>query len=117
MNIQGHVALVTGGASGIGLATVQRLVNEGAKKVVVADVNPPKDEVATELGDAIKFAQTDVTNEDQVAAAMHAAAELGDLRAVVHSAGNGGPVRLLQKDGSPSDLAHLKRSVDVSLMG
>lgn len=117
MNIQGHVALVTGGASGIGLATVQRLVNEGAKKVVVADVNPPKDEVATELGDAIQFVQTDVTNEDQVAAAMDAAVELGDLRAVVHCAGIGGPMRLVQKDGSPGDLAHLKRIVDVNLMG
>jgi len=117
MNIQGHVALVTGGASGIGLATVQRLVSEGAKKVVVADVNPPKDEVATELGDAIQFVQTDVTNEDQVAAAMDAAVELGDLRAVVHCAGIGGPMRLVQKDGSPGDLAHLKRIVDVNLMG
>lgn len=116
MEIQGHAALVTGGSSGIGLATVQRLVNEGAK-VLIADVNPPKDEVAAALGDAIRFVKTDVTSEDQVAAAMDAAVELGDLRAVVHCAGIGGPMRLVQKDGTPGDLAHWKRVIDVNLVG
>lgn len=116
MDIHGHAALVTGGSSGIGLATVRRLVTQGAK-VLIADVNPPQDEVTAELGEAIRYVQTDVTNEDQVAAAMDAAVELGDLRTVVHCAGIGGPMRLVQKDGSPGDLAHLKRIIDVNLVG
>ena len=86
MNISGHAALVTGGASGLGLATVKRLVAEGAK-VVIADLNPPAEDVAAELGDAVRFVSTNVSDEAQVSAAMDAAAELGDLRAVVHCAG------------------------------
>ena len=116
MNVQGHVALVTGGSSGIGLATVRRLVSEGAK-VVVADVNPPADDVVSELGDAIRYMKTDVTDEATVSAAMDAAVEMGDLRVVVHCAGIGGAMRLVQKDGSAGNVDHLRRIVDVNLMG
>jgi NAD(P)-dependent dehydrogenase (short-subunit alcohol dehydrogenase family) len=116
MHIEGHVALVTGGSSGIGLATVRRLVDQGAK-VVIADVNPPADGVVSELGDAIHYRQTDVTDESQVSAAMDEATALGDLRAVVHCAGIGGPMRLVQKDGTAGSLAHLKRIIDVNLVG
>ena len=116
MQISSHAALVTGGASGLGLATVTRLVSEGAT-VLIADLNPPADDVAAELGDSIRFVKTDVTDESQVAAAMDAASELGDLRAVVHCAGIGGPMRLVQKDGSPGDISHFRKVVDVNLMG
>lgn len=116
MNVSGHSALVTGGASGLGLATVQRLVADGAK-VVIADLNPPADDVAAELGDSVRFVKTNVTSEDEVSAAMDAAVELGDLRAVVHCAGIGGPMRLVQKDGSAGDLAHFRKIIDVNLIG
>ena len=116
MQINGQVALVTGGASGIGLATVERLVADGAK-VVIADLNSPAEEVAQRLGDSIVFVRTDVTDEDQVSAAMDAAAELGELRAVVHCAGIGGPMRLVQRDGSAGNLAHFQKVVNVNLMG
>ena len=116
MQVNGQAALVTGGASGIGLATVERLVADGAK-VVIADLNAPAEEVAQRLGDSIVFVRTDVTDEDQVSAAMDAAAELGELRAVVHCAGIGGPMRLVQRDGSAGNLAHFQKVVNVNLMG
>lgn len=116
MNISGHAALVTGGASGLGLASVKRLVAEGAK-VVIADLNPPAEDVAAELGDAVRFVSTNVSDEAQVSAAMDAAAELGDLRAVVHCAGIGGPMRLVQKDGSAGNLDHFRKIIDVNLIG
>ena len=116
MYINGHVALVTGGASGIGLATARRFIQEGAQ-VVIADLKPPAEDVLAELGHAAHYVETDVTNEMAVSAAMDAAVALGDLRAVVHCAGIGGPMRLVQKDGSPADIAHLRRVIDVNLAG
>ncbi|WP_349826926.1 SDR family NAD(P)-dependent oxidoreductase [Brevibacterium litoralis] len=115
MDITGHVALVTGGASGLGLATVEALLEKGAKAVVVADLKG--EENLAHLDGKAHFVETNVAEEDQVAAAMDKAVELGDLRAVVHCAGIGGPMRLVQKDGSPGDLAHFKKILDVNLLG
>lgn len=116
MRYEGTSAVVTGGASGIGLATVRKLVDEGVR-VVIADVKPPADDVAGELGDAVDYVQTDVTDEAQVGAAMDRAQELAPLRIVVHCAGIGGPMRLVQKDGSAGDLAHFRRVIDINLVG
>lgn len=116
MNITGHVALVTGGSSGLGLATVRQLVAEGAK-VVVADVSAPSDDVTTELGDNIRYVHTDVTDEAAVSAAMDEAAALGDLRAVVHCAGIGNPMRLIQRDGTAGDIEQIRRVIDINLVG
>lgn len=115
MDISGHVALVTGGAGGLGLATVEALIEKGAKKVIVADL--AGEENISHLGDKVAFVSTNVAEEDQVAAAMDKALEFGDLRAVVHCAGIGGPMRLVQKDGTPGDVAHFKRILDVNLLG
>lgn len=86
--LQGRVAVVTGGASGIGEATVRRFVEEGAL-VVVADLQAePGRALAAELGDAVAFVATDVTSEADVAAAVDlAVSRFGRLDVMFNNAG------------------------------
>ncbi|XP_031828338.1 3-hydroxyacyl-CoA dehydrogenase type-2-like [Nomia melanderi] len=88
--LQGMVALVTGGASGLGLGTVQRFVKQGAK-VVIADLPSSKGkEVADELGSSAIFAPTDVTSEQDVHAALNATKRhFNKLDVLVNAAGIG----------------------------
>lgn len=103
MQIEGISAVVTGGASGLGRATVERLVGSGAAKVIIADLASSDGEtVAKELGDTVQFIAADVRSPEEVSAAINAAVKAGPLRAVVHCAGRGGPVRVVNKDGSPA---------------
>lgn len=115
MNIDGAGALVSGGASGLGEATVRRLHEQGAK-VVIADVNPEKGEpLAQELG--IPFVQCDVRDEDQVQAAVDKAAEAeGGLRIAVSCAGTGIPVKIASSKG-PHPLEAFKVIIDINLVG
>ncbi|KNC19358.1 3-hydroxy-2-methylbutyryl-CoA dehydrogenase [Arthrobacter sp. RIT-PI-e] len=119
MDISGAVALVTGGASGLGLATVRRLVDAGAA-VVVADL--PRSagaDVAGELdpsGTRVRFVPTDVTATADVEAAVAAAVELGPLRIVVNCAGIGTPGKVLDRDGV-LPLEQFARVVEVNLIG
>jgi NAD(P)-dependent dehydrogenase (short-subunit alcohol dehydrogenase family) len=86
--LEGRVAVVTGGASGIGAGTVRRLVDDGAY-VVVADVQGDAAEaVAKEFGDQCRHIRTDVTDEDDVAAAVDlAVSEFGRLDVMFNNAG------------------------------
>src|ERR1044072_4796448 len=104
MEIDGISAVVTGGASGLGLATARRLLDGGAS-VVIADL-PSSDgpAVAEQLGPRARFVAADVTSEDQMEAVYDAAVESGPLRVLVHCAGRGGAVRLVSRDGSPGSL-------------
>jgi NAD(P)-dependent dehydrogenase (short-subunit alcohol dehydrogenase family) len=118
MQIEGISAVVTGGASGLGLATVERLVASGAAKVVIADLPSSNGEtVAKELGDAVQFVAADVRSPEDVTAVMNAAAESGPLRAVVHCAGRGGPVRVVNKDGTPGSLETYTEIIGLNLIG
>jgi NAD(P)-dependent dehydrogenase (short-subunit alcohol dehydrogenase family) len=116
VKIEGSVALITGAASGLGLATARQLLDAGAK-VVLADL-PSSDgkAVAAELGERAVFVPTDVTNEADVAAALETAAELGELRIAVNCAGIGTPARVLGKNG-PLPLADFSRIIQVNLVG
>ena len=117
MEIQGSVALVTGGASGLGEATVRRLVAGGAKAVVV-DMNPDRGEaLAKELGDGVVFARVDVSDEEQVQGAVDEASALGTLRIVVNCAGIGWAQRTIGRDGSPHDLGVYRKIIEVNLIG
>jgi NAD(P)-dependent dehydrogenase (short-subunit alcohol dehydrogenase family) len=86
--LDGKVAVVTGGASGIGEGTVRRFVEEGAK-VIVADIqDAPGQALAAELGDAARFAHCDVTSEADVSAAVEmATSEFGRLDVMFNNAG------------------------------
>jgi NAD(P)-dependent dehydrogenase (short-subunit alcohol dehydrogenase family) len=115
MRIDGSVAVVTGGASGLGLATVNKLVTAGAK-VMVIDL--PSEQSAATVADAgAVFASGDVTVAEQVAAAVDAAAHLGPLRILVHCAGHGGVVRVVEKDGSPGSLETFQKVIQTNLIG
>jgi len=113
VEIRDAVALVTGGASGLGLATTQRLLDGGAQ-VVVLDLKG--EEVVRELGDRARFAPADVTDEKAVTSALDIAESLGPLRIVVNCAGTGNAIRVLGKDGVfPLDLFRIV--VEINLIG
>ena len=115
MNIAGASALVTGGASGLGAATVRRLAALGAQ-VVIADLNREAGEaLARELGAAVRFVQADVTDPESTQRAIDAAAE-AELRILVCCAGVGTPEKLLGKEG-PLDLERFERVVRINLIG
>jgi NAD(P)-dependent dehydrogenase (short-subunit alcohol dehydrogenase family) len=111
-------ALVTGGSSGLGLATVRRLLAAGAR-VGIADLNPPSDEDLASLGAGVVYAKTDITDEVAVNDALDAIEGAhGPLRAVVHCAGRGGDrVRILDKEGNPGSLETFAEVIRVNLVG
>ncbi|WP_020501759.1 SDR family NAD(P)-dependent oxidoreductase [Sciscionella marina] len=118
MRTTGISAVVTGGASGLGLATVQRLLDAGAGQVVIADLAGSEGEaVAARLGDRAVFVATDVRDTEKMEAVFDAAEESAPLRVLVHCAGRGGAVRLVGKDGSPGSLDLYSEIVGVNLIG
>ncbi|MBF6076398.1 3-hydroxyacyl-CoA dehydrogenase [Nocardia beijingensis] len=116
MEISNSVAAVTGGASGLGLATVRELHGKGAKVVIIDLPSSSGEAVAKELGDGVVFAAADVTNEEQVTAALDAAQELGDLRIAVNCAGIGNAIKTVGKNGA-FPLADFTKVVNVNLIG
>ncbi|HEU4811423.1 MAG TPA: SDR family NAD(P)-dependent oxidoreductase [Nocardioides sp.] len=118
MDINGASAIVTGAASGIGAAVARQLAAKGAI-VVVADVQAEKGEaLAAEIGGV--FAKVDVTDTDQIKAAVTAAAEIAPLRAVVNSAGVGWAARTIGRDGefdTAHDLDLYKKVIAINLIG
>ncbi|MDE0815129.1 MAG: SDR family NAD(P)-dependent oxidoreductase, partial [Alphaproteobacteria bacterium] len=93
MELEGKVAVITGGASGIGEASVRLFVEEGAK-VVIADMQRERGKaLAAELGDAVEFVSCEVRQEDQVKATVDVAlAKWGRLDCMFNNAGFGGAV-------------------------
>lgn len=117
MEIAGAVALVTGGASGLGEATVRRLVAGGAR-AVIADLNAEKGmALQEELGDDVRFVRADVTEPAEVDEALARTSELGVLRVVVNCAGIGWAQRTVGRDGSPHDLDVYRKVIEVNTVG
>jgi len=117
MEVNGIVAVVTGGASGLGRSTAERLVAAGAK-VVLADLpGSDGDEVAKAMGNGTRFVAADVTDTDQMNAVFDAAEAMGPLRAVVHCAGRGGPIRVVDREGNPGSLETYEMVVRINLIG
>jgi NAD(P)-dependent dehydrogenase (short-subunit alcohol dehydrogenase family) len=113
VEIKDAVAVVTGGASGLGLATTKRLLDAGAQ-VVVLDIRGK--EAVDELGDRAVFAETDVTDEAAVTTALDAAEKLGPVRIAVNCAGTGNAMKTLSKDG-PFPLNAFRKIVEINLIG
>jgi NAD(P)-dependent dehydrogenase (short-subunit alcohol dehydrogenase family) len=114
MQIEGSVAVVTGGASGLGLATTQALTAAGASVVIVDLPGSDGKQVAADLG--VTFSPGDVTSEDDIAAALDAAQQLGPLRIAVNCAGVADAARVVGKHG-PFPLATFRKVVEVNLIG
>ena len=117
MDIKGHTFLVTGGASGLGEATVRHIVERGGK-AVIADLNKEAGEaLAAELGSSTRFCVTDVTNPEQVQNAIDTACnELGGLQGAINCAGIGTAMRVCGKEG-PHDLEVFSLVIRVNLIG
>ena len=112
----GLVALVTGGGSGLGEATVRRFAAASAA-VVICDLESSRGKaVADELGERVVFVPADVTDESAVTAALDAAADLGTLRVVVACAGIATPGRVVGRKG-PLPLATFRQVIEVNLIG
>jgi NAD(P)-dependent dehydrogenase (short-subunit alcohol dehydrogenase family) len=110
------VVLVTGGASGLGAATVRRVVAQGSAALIVDLPSSSGSELAAELGDRVRFAAADVRDEDQVQAAVAAATQQGFLRVVVNCAGVATPGRVIGKRGV-LPLETFRTVIDINLIG
>jgi NAD(P)-dependent dehydrogenase (short-subunit alcohol dehydrogenase family) len=115
MNIEGASAIITGGASGLGAATARSLAKRGARVVILDRQEEAGRQVAAELGGA--FALADVSDEEQVQAAIDAAIGLGPLRILVNCAGLGPATRIIDRDGTPIPLKKFEFVVRVNLIG
>ncbi|MGB7448361.1 MAG: SDR family NAD(P)-dependent oxidoreductase [Ornithinimicrobium sp.] len=110
------VALITGGASGLGEATARRILADGGSVVLVDLPGGRGEDLARELGDRARFAAADVREENQVREAIATAGELGTLRVVVNCAGVATPGRILSKRGTLG-LEDYRTVVEINLIG
>ena len=117
MRIDGCSALVTGAASGLGLATVTALAHAGAAVVLLDLPGAPGEQAAAALGARARFVPGDVTRTEDVQAAVDAAATLGPLRIVVNCAGIAPGQRTVDRDGAPLPLDDFDRVIRINLVG
>lgn len=117
MEISGNSFVVTGGASGLGLATAKLLVAQGGYVVLTDLSTSAGQQMADELGQAASFVAADVTDTAAMNLVFDAAEKRGPLRGLVHCAGRGGAVRLVEKDGSPGSLEAYESVVRMNLIG
>lgn len=116
MHLDGQSAVVTGGGSGLGLATATALVERGSSVVVLDLPSDTAEEAAASIG--ARFVPADVLEEGQVAAALDAAEANGPLRAAVHCAGRGGDrLRIIDRDRRPGSLETFADVVRTNLVG
>ena len=116
VDVTGAVALVTGGASGLGLATAKALLEAGANVVILDLPTSAGEQIAKELGDRVRFAPADVRNEAEVTAALDVADAFGPLRVCVNCAGTGNAFRTVGKHGA-FPLAEFTRIIEINLIG
>jgi len=116
MQIEGQVALITGGASGLGGASAKMWVDQGGL-VLIADVNAALGEAfAHSLGPKARFISCDVSSESDAQAAVDAAKTMGSLSCLINCAGIGKAMKTVGKDGA-HPLDHFIRVVNVNLIG
>jgi len=117
MKVDGTVALVTGGASGLGLATVRELLAQGGKVMILDRPQSEGAAVATELGANAAFAGADVTSEADVQAAVQQTVErFGTIHVNVNCAGTGAAMKTTGK-GGPMPLEIFAKVIEINLIG
>ena len=118
MKISETVALVTGGGSGLGEATTRALAAQGGKVAILDLAKSNGAAIAKELGGNVLFLAGDVTNDEQVAAAVDKTlAAFGAVHIVVNCAGIGTAGKTVGKNDQPLDLAPFKRTIEINLIG
>ena len=117
MEIKDSVAVVTGGASGLGEACIRALLEKGGKVSILDFAEERGQKVASELGDAALFCLTDITKEEDVQAAIDKTVEaFGAIHIAVNCAGVGIPAKVLGKEG-PMSMDHFNKVVQINLIG
>lgn len=119
MIIQDKVIVITGGASGLGLATARYMANEKGARVAIFDMNAEAGHAAAEeLGDRAMFVETDVSDDESVRAAVDAVvAKFNTVHVCINAAGLAGPSKVLGKDGKATSLARFAQTIAVNLTG
>jgi NAD(P)-dependent dehydrogenase (short-subunit alcohol dehydrogenase family) len=117
MKIEDCVAIITGGASGLGEACVCNMIEHGAKVTILDFAEDRGEKIAAELGDAVIFCRTDVTDEKSVQAAIDKTIDaFGAIHVTINCAGVATPAKVLGKEG-PMPMDHFNRVVQINLMG
>lgn len=117
MNLTNTIAVVTGGASGLGEATVRNIIDQGGQAVIFDLQTERGEKLASELGDNAKFVEVDVTNEASVNAGLDTAiAKFGKVNALVNCAGIAIAERTVGKEGAHR-LEAFKKVIEINLMG
>ena len=117
MEIQNSVAVVTGGASGLGEACVRALLAKGGKVSILDFAKERGEKVAAELGENALFCLTDITKEEDVQAAIDKTVDVyGGVHIAVNCAGVGIPAKVLGKEG-PMSMNHFSKVVQINLIG
>ncbi|MCL4413421.1 MAG: SDR family NAD(P)-dependent oxidoreductase, partial [Actinobacteria bacterium] len=117
MDMNGSSAIVTGGASGLGEATVRKLASKGVRCTIFDRNEPLAKELAAELGGGANYVAGDVTVPDDCQRAVDQAAEGGNLRIAVNCAGVGWVGRVINRDGSPHDFGAFEMIQKINLFG
>jgi NAD(P)-dependent dehydrogenase (short-subunit alcohol dehydrogenase family) len=117
MNSSRGVFLLPGGASGLGRATATRLVQDGHQVVILDLPGSAGRKVAAAIGDDAHFVTGDVRVPTDIQSGVDAAADLGPLRGVVHTAGVGPVVRVVERSGEPGSLDVFREVIDVNVIG
>ncbi len=117
MNIKDCRAIITGGASGLGEATLRKLIEEGGK-VLILDLNEERAiRLQQELGKGVEFHKTDVTSEEEVRTAINKAIDaFGMINTVVNCAGIAPPGKIVSRKGVHS-LQHFTQVIEINLIG
>lgn len=117
MEIKGCTAVVTGGASGLGEASVRTLINEGAKAAILDFDEERGAQLVAELGDSVVFYKTDITDENAVQDAIDKTVDnFGGVHFAINCAGIATPAKVLSKRG-PISIEQFNRVVQVNLTG
>jgi NAD(P)-dependent dehydrogenase (short-subunit alcohol dehydrogenase family) len=118
VRIEGISALVTGGASGLGLATARELIQRGAVVTIVDLPGSDGVAIAKELGSHAQFAPADITSEEEIQSAIVTAEQAGPVRALVHCAGRGGDrTRIIDRGHNPGPLDSFEQVLRINLVG
>ena len=118
MDVNNCVAVVTGGASGLGEAVVRGMVVKGGKASILDFDADRGEKLAAELGDDVIFCKTDVTDEPSVQAAMEkTTAAFGAIHVAVNCAGVANPKKVIDRDGNPMPIESFNKVIQINLVG